>query len=179
MYNNGGLEQFKVECEAAEQEEPKDEITAHPDNFTRSESKLKKEKKNWMTEIYFCQCHHISDCSSCHRQWKLICFWSEKNRDGLQKSTINQSSKLFLLCRRRETEFWILHICIWELHMCVSTDNQASKSSHLSSALTKTLQSKLRVIPSTEIDVSVQLSLQSTVHPKRGCTVFKHKIRPT
>lgn len=45
MYNNGGLEQFKVECEAAEQEEPKDEITAHPDNFTRSESKLKKEKK--------------------------------------------------------------------------------------------------------------------------------------
>lgn len=46
MYNNGGLEQFKVECEAAEQEEPKDEITAHPDNFTRSKSKLKKEKKN-------------------------------------------------------------------------------------------------------------------------------------
>lgn len=53
MYNNGGLEQFKVECEAAEQEEPKDEITAHPDNFTRSKSKLKKEKKTeWLKSTF-------------------------------------------------------------------------------------------------------------------------------
>lgn len=149
MYNNGGLEQFKVKCEAAEQEEPKDEIPRSI-SLDQNQNLKNKKKPEWLKSTW---CHHISDCTSCHRQWKIICFWSEKI--WTSNSTINQSSKLFLLCRRRKTELWILHICIWELHMCVSTDNQASKSSHLSSALTKTLQSKLQVIPSTEIAVSV------------------------
>lgn len=42
MYNNGGLEQFKVKYEAAEQEEPKDEI---PRSISLDQNQNLKNKK--------------------------------------------------------------------------------------------------------------------------------------
>lgn len=51
MYNNGGLEHFKVECEAAEQEEPKDEI---PRSISLDQNQNLKNKKNpeWLKSTF-------------------------------------------------------------------------------------------------------------------------------